>query len=437
MSPRSRWARLLPLVLAGVTTAASLHDAPLRRQPSVTPTGTTINFTNVANPFNFNVVDLAGDNQVIYVANITIDGRSYEVQLDTGSSDLWLNTQNITLSSAANDTNISTSVAYGDRTVASGDIFLAPAQLGNFSIPAQAFISAPGTNATSDNDLGLMGLSSKNLSQIYERLQNTTFGGLPVLYNIFETYSNVSNFITFQLVRSKLGITEGGVFTIGDVDPNLSAVLNQTQLPVIEALNQWVVFMDGIVVDGKKFTGHGFLPATKNKTVALVDSGTSLGEIPQYYWDAIYGDIPGVELVNAGAGIYEVPCDLKRNVSLIFNGTEYPLNPLDLSYISNVGDFSDGSNVTLCLNTFSPMDLSNQDLDFILGDAFMRNVYALFNFGNWTDSSECAPPPYIQMLSTTNQSEAWAQFDDAQNARIQQWIELQGQFNATNATNAS
>lgn len=142
MSPRPRLARLLPLVLAGAATAASLHDAPLRRQSSV-PTGTIINFTNVANPFNFNVVDLAGDNQVIYVANITIDGRSYEVQLDTGSSDLWLNTQNITLSPAAHDTNISASVAYGDGTVASGDIFLASAQLGNFSLPAQAFSEWP------------------------------------------------------------------------------------------------------------------------------------------------------------------------------------------------------------------------------------------------------------------------------------------------------
>lgn len=83
------------------------------------------------------------------------------------------------------------------------------------------------------------------------------------------------------------------------------------------------------------------------------------------------------------------------------SGTEYPLNPLDLSYIVNTGNYSDGSNVTACLNTFSPADLNDEYLDFILGDSFMRNVYALFNFGSWTNSSESAPPPYIQLLSVS------------------------------------
>lgn len=79
-----------------------------------------------------------------------------QVQLDTGSSDLWINTQNITLSPQANDTNITVTIPYAyvlhcrlhehnskescrDTTDASGDVFLAPVQFGNFSIPSQAF----------------------------------------------------------------------------------------------------------------------------------------------------------------------------------------------------------------------------------------------------------------------------------------------------------
>ena len=36
---------------------------------------------NDGDPYNFNVVDFDGDNQIIYVANITVDGASYEVSV--------------------------------------------------------------------------------------------------------------------------------------------------------------------------------------------------------------------------------------------------------------------------------------------------------------------------------------------------------------------
>lgn len=42
-------------------------------------------------------------------------------------------------------------------------------------------------------------------------------------------------------------------------------------------------------------------------------------------------------------------------------------------------------NETLCISTFAPKDLEDQGMDFILGDSFLRNVYALFDYGNWTD----------------------------------------------------
>ena len=134
---RSGLVCLLLIALVGAVATVWLYKALFCGKLPV-PTTTTINFTNVADPFVFSVVDLTGDNQVIYVANITVDGQRYEVQLDTGSSDLWLNTQNIMLSPTVNDTNITASISYGDDSSATGDIFLAAAQFGNFSI-TQAF----------------------------------------------------------------------------------------------------------------------------------------------------------------------------------------------------------------------------------------------------------------------------------------------------------
>jgi hypothetical protein len=37
---------------------------------------------------------VATTNDILYLANVTIDGTSYPLQMDTGSSDLWLQLQN-------------------------------------------------------------------------------------------------------------------------------------------------------------------------------------------------------------------------------------------------------------------------------------------------------------------------------------------------------
>ena len=86
---------------------------------------------------------------------------------------------------------------------------------------------------------------------------NTTFDGNPVLYNIFSAYPDIPNYMTFLLSRSDIGVTEGGVFTIGDVNASYSDILNQTQLHVLSNSGaQWVVDVDGIVVNGERFGGN-------------------------------------------------------------------------------------------------------------------------------------------------------------------------------------
>lgn len=75
MSP----SKFVALALVGSASAASLHRAPLRRQDSPNPTSASIPFVNTADPYNFNVVNLNGDDNIIYTANVTIDGQSFQV----------------------------------------------------------------------------------------------------------------------------------------------------------------------------------------------------------------------------------------------------------------------------------------------------------------------------------------------------------------------
>lgn len=99
---------------------------------------------------------------------------------------------------------------------------------------------------------------SASSSEIYKNLQGTQYNGSPLLDNIFAAYPNTPNYMTFSLARSNLGITDGGVFTIGSVDPQWPTLTNQPKLAVY-APNAWLIYMDGIKVNGQPHTGGGFL----------------------------------------------------------------------------------------------------------------------------------------------------------------------------------
>ena len=65
---------------------------------------------------------------------------------------------------------------------------------------------------------------------------------------------------------------------------------------------------------------------TEGQTLANLDTGTSLSQIPQTYAAAIYGDVPGAQLYSS-SGIYVLPCDTKINVSFVF-GYVFPSHRL-------------------------------------------------------------------------------------------------------------
>ena len=84
-------------------------------------------------------------------------GRALQVQLDTGSADLWIDTRGMLLENVTNTGLSPYPMVYGsvrsdlgpcevvtssfvrDGTVAAGPILLAPVEFGNFSVPFQAF----------------------------------------------------------------------------------------------------------------------------------------------------------------------------------------------------------------------------------------------------------------------------------------------------------
>jgi len=143
-----------------------------------------------------------------------------------------------------------------------------------------------------------------------------------------------------------------------------------------------------------------------------------LAQLLPLYVDAIYKDVPGATF-DSSSGAYLVPCNAALNVSFVFNGTEYPVHPID-----TVQAGLDNGELT-CFGGFMSNGGQDNAEDMILGDSFLRNVYAVFNYGDFIDNSTTALP-FIQLLSKTDQAQAFGEFET-----------LSSQRNASIAANAA
>ncbi|OBZ76478.1 Aspartic protease [Grifola frondosa] len=405
--PSGPSASLLFFVLSGwavqIPFRAELSSAPANPYPS-----------SRSNLHSRDAIPFSNLYDVDYVANILVDGQSFEVQLDTGSSDLWIDTTDVTFSSETTDTHFTAGIRYLDGTVATGDILLSSVSLGQYMVHNQSFISAPGSNATFLSDKGILGIGPPSLSVLFNNLDGSPYDGTPFMNNVFQTYQNESSFYTFLLSRSEVGITDGGIFTIGELGSHNESI---SQAPKLSLLVDkiWMIAVDGAIINGQSITGNGIPPKLQSvippsgKLTAVFDTGTGAALAPPYYVDAMYKDIPGAQY-SPDDQFYYVPCDSKVNVSVVVGTNEYPVHPIDTTVFYNFDD--DG--LPVCIGAWRYSTDSGQD--FLLGDSFLRNVYSVFNFGSLARAEDGAP--YLQILSVTNADQAWAEYDSLNAERI-------------------
>jgi len=95
----------------------------------------------------------------------------------------------------------------------------------------------------------------------------------------------------------------------------------------------------------------------------------------------------------------------------VFSGTKYPVHPLDANLNGTDLDLTDDLGNPICIGAFQPVSFDSSFgsgspplFDMILGMAFLRNAYMLVNFGDFVQGSTSTVAPYIQLLSTTNNS---------------------------------
>lgn len=117
---------------------------------------------------------------------------------------------------------------------------------------------------------------------------------------------------------------------------------------------------------------------------------------------------------------------------IFLSGTSFAINPLELTTLQTIAE--DGQTWTVCVNSIQPqLAVGSSDLDFLLGDIFMRNIYSVyvefffhfarwvssskgsnfphsFNFGDISPSQNKKESPSIQLLSRTDQLQTFQSF---------------------------
>ncbi|KAG2142910.1 aspartic peptidase domain-containing protein [Suillus bovinus] len=299
---------------------------------------------------------------------------SYDVILDTGSSDLWLTSSTCGASCGTSPTydpamsstfqNLSTpfEIQYGSGAVA-GYVAEETVQMAGFSVAKQGFgvvdalSSAFNTNPVS----GIMGLAWSSLSSTQQTpfWQTLASDGSwdSALFGVQLTrYGNVSGAAQNE---------PGGVIDMGYTNSSLYTGSIEYH-DLVGTPQYWEINMSELTVQGNSIDIAGI-------STAIIDTGTTDIAGPASAIASIYAQIPGSQ---AGTGqlegYYTYPCSTTVNVQFNFGGNTWSMSPADFTHSQ--------ASTTECIGAFFISSIGQGGPSWVIGDAFLKNVYSVFKY---------------------------------------------------------
>ncbi|WWC57905.1 uncharacterized protein I303_100440 [Kwoniella dejecticola CBS 10117] len=368
-----------------------------------------------------------------------MDVQSVKLQVDLGSSDMWVATTDCTSSScqsASNlfnvtqslDSGVSADITYQSGSV-DGDIYWEEITVGDFGIGYQAFIAA--TDVTNEdlsggNFSGVLGLALPASSTILTSIGGTTGSnpdGATFLDNLFGAGASAPTERLFALgLERREDVRTSSSFGIGAVDqkicpspcsPPYIPIISQPQLGVTGYLH-WRIPIQGVSITtfGDQENGTGAsttnitlgpsqVYATKSTPLAVLDSG-GVPILTGYrqYADLIY-NAAGISM--SSDGLYRMPCTQQLAISFNIAGQAVPVHPLDMTYPD-----PDDASQKQCIGMIQYSGNLGESGDFILGSSFMKNVYSIFQYPDTNKQKTWQPT--VGLIPLTNASVASQDF---------------------------
>ncbi|PSK57808.1 hypothetical protein B9Z65_9010 [Elsinoe australis] len=318
--------------------------------------------------------------ETLYYANASLGTPPQQLRLhiDTGSSDLWVNTPNSEIctyqgqglcdyagtyspnsSSTYNYLNSAFTIQYADGSGATGDYVTDTFAIGG---------------ATLDNQQFAIGYKS-----------NSQEGILGIGYPANEAILSVRNGRTYPNVPQKMlnqGLINTNAYSLwlNDLDASTGSILfggvntekfmgNLSTLPIIQTsgrYNAFYIALTGLGADGQP----GSINSSFSSAV-LLDSGSSLSYIPDNLANAVFSEFGVTYDEQQGAAF--IDCNRQyENKTLEFTFSEPTISVSISELVITVGY---RRNAPVCILGIAPTGGSSP----VLGDTFLRSAYVVYD----------------------------------------------------------
>lgn len=311
--------------------------------------------------------------QVYYGVDIELGSNKQKVtvDIDTGSSDLWVDGANVqcntsdggdscaqsgtydpSQSSSSKDLGEAFQIGYGDGTSTNGEYYTDDIVIGGATVKNLQFAVASSTSVTQGGVFGIGFSSLEATSDQYPNLSYQLKSQGVILKNLYSLFldspSSSSGSIIFG--GSDSSKYKGDLFT----------------LP-FQSSTRFTVNLDSIVPSGGS--------SIDASTQVLLDSGTTITLLPQSIVDSISQQFPNAQY-NSDVGGYITDCSPPSGgLEYKFDGGSIQVPYSDL--VTQAYDTNGNAINNVCtLNLAYSGDLA------ILGDNFLRRAYVIFDLDN-------------------------------------------------------
>ncbi|KAI3334287.1 eukaryotic aspartyl protease [Ustulina deusta] len=326
--------------------------------------------------------DQQGDTEYLVQVSIGTPAQDLMLDFDTGSADLWVFSTSLSSSlqrnhNVFNPTSSSTykalsgedwNISYGDGSTASGTCGSDVLNVGGISVTGQTVelatkLSTQFAQGTGD---GLLGLAFSSINTVTKNGKSDP-APTPVENMISQGVipAGVSLFTSaFYSERDD----EDSFYTFGYVDQDLVSA-SGTDIVYTAIDNSegfWMFDSESYVINGTTSQQSG------NKAIA--DTGTTLALVSDEVCEALYQQIPGATYDSTQQGYIfptSVTADELPNFSVAVGDTQFTIQKEALAFA--LADDSHWYGGVQSRGT-NPFD--------ILGDVFLRNIYAIWDLGN-------------------------------------------------------
>ncbi|KAF9898208.1 hypothetical protein BX616_004337, partial [Lobosporangium transversale] len=194
---------------------------------------------------------------------------------------------------------------------------------------------------------------------------------IPILNVLKNTTALTENMIGVWLQKSSgssRATSPGGEITFGGVNP--ARYTGEITYVDCVAMRPWSIPVNGMTVNGKDIPTNG--------AIAAIDTGTTAMLMPKTTADAINSAIPGAISLPQEGGLWVLPCSGDAPITITFGNFKAEIPYTSLAMQSTRQRTSQGYYCTSAA-MFPTGETATID-EWLIGDAFLTNVYSVFDF---------------------------------------------------------